>query len=164
MKNCIMTTTIENLLIGVLGSLIASGLFLFYTRRKDRNAEKEKYAASIGNYIGYGTTVAQGTIIDTARPLSKVEISYEGGNLLKLVLKEINHPHEWHGLISMESNHYGTIIWRYSKLDNEKVNPDEHRFGLKKFVYFPQDNKKTAYLMGNIEAGYFNEILIESEN
>lgn len=156
-----MTTTIENLLIGVLGSLIASGLFLLYTNYRDKKRERKKYAASVGNYIGYGTTVPQGTIIDKNRPLSNVKITYSGGNLLKLVLKEINDPHEWHGLISMESNHYGTIIWRYVKLHNEKVNPDEHRFGLKKFVYFPQDNIKTAYLMGDLQAGYFNEILIE---
>ncbi|MEB2786996.1 hypothetical protein [Algoriphagus persicinus] len=62
----------------------------------------------------------------------------------------------------MDSNHYGTIIWRYDKLHDNKVNPNEHRFGLKKFVYFPQDGKKFAYLMGNIDAGYFNEILIEN--
>jgi hypothetical protein len=62
----------------------------------------------------------------------------------------------------MESNHYGTIIWRYYILNGENVNPDEHRFGLKKFVYFPKDNKKNAYLMGDIQAGFYNEILIEN--
>lgn len=154
---------IENLLIGVLGSLIASRFFLLYTKRKDKNIEKEKYGAAVGKYIGYGTKVNQGTIIDRNKPLSNVEITYEGGNILKLVLKEINDPHEWHGLISMESNYYGTIIWRYVKLHNENVDRDEHRFGLKKFVYFPQDGKKTAYFMGDIQAGYFNEILIETD-
>lgn len=151
---------IENLIIGALGSLIASVIFLRYTYYKDKKGVKEKYAASVGIYIGYGTTDPQGTILNKERPLSNVQITYEGGNLLKLVLKEINDPHEWHGLISMESNHYGTIIWRYVKLHNQIVNPDEHRFGLKKFVFFPQDNKRFAYLMGDIQAGYFSEILI----
>lgn len=162
MTGCNMVV-LENLLTGIVGSLIAAVVFLLYTIRRDKKIEKEKYATSVGKYIGYGTTQQQGTIINKEKPLSKVEITHQGGNLLKLVLKEINDPHEWHGLISMESNHYGIIIWRYIKLHNEDVNPDEHRFGLKKFVFFPQDNKKTAYLMGDIQAGYFNEILIESE-
>jgi hypothetical protein len=155
-------TTMQNLLIGVLSSIIASVFFLIYVNWKDKKKEKKKYAASVGKYIGYGTTTQQGTIIDKNRSLSNVEIIYEGGNLLKLILKEINNLHEWHGLISMESNHYGTIIWRYTILNAEKVNSDEHRFGLKKFVYFPKDGKKTAYLMGDIQAGFYNEILIES--
>jgi hypothetical protein len=153
--------TMQNLLIGVLSSIIASVFFLVYVNYMDKKREKKKYAASAGKYTGYGTTTNPGTAIDRNQPLSDVEIIYEGGNLLKLILKEINHPHEWHGLISMESNHYGTIIWRYSILNGEKVNSDEHRFGLKKFVYFPKNNKKTAYIMGDIQERFYNEILIE---
>jgi len=38
---------------------------------------------------------------------------------------------------------------------------EEHRFGIKKIVFFPKDDKKVAYLMVDIKAGYFNEFLIE---
>ena len=145
--------TFQNLLIGVLGSLIATVFFLFYANWSDKRRERKKYAASVGKYNGYGTTVPQGTIIDKNHLLSKVEITYKGGNLLEIILKEHDNPHEWQGLISMESNHYGTIIWRYNILHGENVDANEHRFGLKKFVYFPKDSKKTAYLMGDIQAG-----------
>ena len=82
---------------------------------------------------------------------------------MQIHLKEINDPHQWQGLISMESNHYGTIIWRYINLHGKEIDPKEHLFGLKKFVFFPRNNKKVAYLMGDITAGYFNEILLESD-
>ncbi|MEB2785218.1 hypothetical protein [Algoriphagus persicinus] len=80
---------LENLIIGALGSLIASVVFLIYTSYRDKKAIKKKYAASIGKYIGYGTTEPQGTILNEERPLSHVKITYEGGNLLKIVLKEM---------------------------------------------------------------------------
>ncbi|XHR93864.1 hypothetical protein ACFJIV_26735 [Mucilaginibacter sp. UC70_90] len=153
--------TIQNLILGVASSIIASVLFLFYVSHKDKEKEKKKYAASVGEYIGYGPTVPNGDIVDMKSPLSNVEIIYEGGNLLKLVLKEINNSCEWHGLISMESNNYGTIVWRYDTLNGNKVDQDKHRFGLKKFVYFPKGNKRIAYLVDDIEKGFGNEILFE---
>lgn len=159
---CAIDSIFSNLLIGAVGSLIASGIFLQYTRRKGKAADKEKYAKASGTYIGYGPKSEGGSTINQDRPLSNVEIIHLGGNLLQLTLKEINDPHEWQGLISMESNHYGTLIWRYKKLHGKEVDMEEHRFGLKKFVFYPKDNKKVAYLMGDIQAGYFSEFLIES--
>ena len=152
---------VSNLIIGATGSLIASFLFLQYTKRRDKAIDREKFAKSTGKYIGYAPKNEGGSTINKDRPLSNVEIIHLGGNLLQLTLKEINDPHEWQGLISMESNHYGTIIWRYKKLNNKEVDVEEHRFGLKQFVFFPKEDKKVAYLMGDIKAGYFNEFLIE---
>ena len=151
---------IINLLIGVIGSLIAAYLFLNYTKKKDAKTEEVRYSASAGKYIGYGP---DGNTIDETKPISNAIIEYIGGNQLKLTLTEKNDPHEWIGIISLESNNYGTIVWRYDKLHGKKVDPKEHRFGLKKFAFLPWEGRKVAYLMGDIKAGYFNEILMEAK-
>ena len=47
MTECNMKV-LENLLTGVIGSLIATVLFLLYTIRREKKIEEEKYAASVG--------------------------------------------------------------------------------------------------------------------
>lgn len=156
------TSLINNLVVGATGSLIASFIFLEYTKRKDKQGDKERYGKAEGTYIGYGTTTENGTTINDKSPISDVKIIHLGGNLLQLNLKEKNNKHEWEGLISMQSNHFGTIVWRYTILNDEKPPSSEHRFGLKKFVFYPRDNKKVAYIKGELDSGYFTEILMES--
>ena len=150
-----------NLIIGAIGSLIASFIFIRYTRKRDKEIERRNYDDSVGTYTGFGPTTDGGSIVNLERPLSDVEITYLRGNLLQITVKEINDPHTWQGIISMESNHYGTIVWRYIKQHGQDTAEKQHLFGLKKFVFFPKDNKKVCYLMGNLQAGYFNEFLIE---
>ena len=159
---CQIDSNILNLIIGAIGSLIASFLFLQYTKKRDIEIERKKYAESAGKYVGYGPSTDGGSIINHDRPLSDVEIVYLRGNLLQITVSEKNDPHVWQGIISMESNHYGTIVWRYIKQHGKDTAENQHLFGLKKFVFFPKANKKVCYLMGDVQAGYFSEILMES--
>lgn len=148
------------LVIGISGSILASLFMLYFVRLLEKNWQKRKYGAASGTYVGYGPTIAGGDIVNQRAPLSNVKISYLSDNILTLVVKEIDNPNEWQGIISMENNHQGKVIWRYHILHGQKVDASLHRFGLKDFVYFPKDKIKTAYLIGDITKGFGDEILL----
>ncbi|MFD2873653.1 hypothetical protein ACFS5N_14300 [Mucilaginibacter ximonensis] len=161
MANTTWAEIVQNLGIGIIGSLIASAVFLLFTNWTYKKDKKKKYSAASGKYIGYGPTEKRGDVINMNRPLSDVKIIYQESNLLNIVLKEREHENEWHGLISMQSNNYGTIIWRYVVLGGKKVPSENHRFGTKQFAYLPRGNQKIAYLIDDIDkTGMDREILI----
>jgi hypothetical protein len=149
-----------NIVLSIITSIIASRLYQLYIDKRQKKLEISKYARSAGSYTGYGLKT-NSTFLDTDNPLSKVNITYFDGNMLKLELKEINNPHEWHGLITMESGNYGIISWRYEILHGQKVPINEHQFGVKKFVYFPKDDLEIVYLIDETQ-GYDREILIRN--
>ena len=156
-----MTTQeiICNLCIGVTGSVLASVIVIVYTQYKDKEKIKEKYSGPVGTYIGYGHTQQGGTIVNMDTALSEVTITYISENKLQLTLKEINNPHQWSGIVAMETESYGTLSWRYDILHGKPVDMKTHQFGFKRLMYLTRENKKIVYLVG--EEGYGKEILIE---
>ncbi len=148
-----------NIIISIITSVIASRLYQLYIDDRQRKSEKEKYARSAGSYTGYGL-YPDSTLLNKDYPLSKVTITHLENNILQLVLKEINNPHEWHGLITMESGNYGIVSWRYEILHGQDVPINQHQFGVKKFVYFPKDSLEVVYLIDETK-GFDREILIK---
>lgn len=148
-----------NIVVSIITSVIASRLYQLYIDDRQKKIEKTKYARSAGSYTGYGL-YEDSTLLNKDYPLSKVTITHLEYNMLYLVLKEINNPHEWHGFITMESANYGIVSWRYEILHGQKVPINEHQFGVKKFVYFPKDDLEVVYLTDESK-GFDREILIK---
>jgi hypothetical protein len=148
-----------NLCIGVTGSVLASGIVIAYSQYKDKEKIKQKFSGPVGTYVGYGHTQQGGTIVNMDIPLSEVTIKYIAENKLHLTLKEIKHPHQWAGIVAMETESYGTLAWRYDILHGKPADMKTHQFGFKRLMYLTRENKKIIYLIG--EEGYGKEILIE---
>lgn len=156
---CFIQSNLSSFCIGIIGSLIASALFLWYERCKDEKREKLKYGAAAGKYTGYGPTTPGGDTINLEAPISCAEITYLGGNMLEIILKEKRNKgdeNEWKGQISMESRNYGIIVYKYTILHGKQAGNNKHRFGTKRFHFLPEE-KKIVYL----EETFGREIFIE---
>jgi len=156
-----MTTEdiLMNLAIGATGSIIASIIVILYTKRTDKEKVRLKFSGPVGEYFGYGHTTQGNSTISTDKPISEVSIKYEEDNKLKLILKELNSPHQWSGIVAMETENYGTVSWRYDILHDKPVDLYTHLFGFKRLMFVTRENKKIVYLVG--EERYGKEILIQ---
>ena len=148
-----------SLAIGVAGSLIASQLFLNWTRRREIETASRKFSGPEGTYTGYGYVQA-GTQLAIDKPISEATIQYIGENALTIELAELpSKGSRWVGRISMENEQYGVVSWNYVSLHGRPVDPKEHRFGFKRLMYLQREGGKVVYLVG--EEGYGKEILLE---
>ncbi len=150
---------IVNLLIGAIGSIIASFIVIHFTKRIDKEKIRLKFSGPVDKYFGYSYTPQGLSTISTDKPISEVSITYVEDNKLKLILKELNSPRQWSGIVAMESESYGTVSWRYDILDDKPVDLHTHLFGFKRLMFIKRENKKIVYLVG--EEGYGKEILIQ---
>jgi hypothetical protein len=156
-----MTTQdiVVNLIIGMTGSVLASVIVILYSRKQDKEKVRKQYSGPVGTYTGYGHTQQGSTYINSDAPLSEVFIEYIAENKLKMTVKEIAAPHQWSGIVAMETEAYGTVSWRYDILHGKPTDMKTHQFGFKRLMYLTRENKKIVYLVG--EKGYGEEILIE---
>ena len=148
-----------SLAIGVAGSLIASRLFLNWTKRREIEAAFRKFSGPAGSYTGYGH-VQTGIRIALDKPISEATLRYLGENSLSIELAELpSGGSRWVGQISMQSEQNGEITWHYVSLHGTPVDPNQHLFGFKRLMYLERSLGKVVYLIG--EEGYGKEILIQ---
>jgi hypothetical protein len=124
-----------NLLVGIIGSIVASIIFTITNDKLRSRKEKIRYGKIEGLFKGEGNTSA--------------DVHYMGKNQLEISVTEGNGD-IWLGFISLYNQKNGTIDWNYLQPD-EKV----ARFGLKKIIITNADNFK---LIGEKEKGYGIEI------
>ncbi|MGD1047077.1 MAG: hypothetical protein ABR936_17370 [Bacteroidota bacterium] len=148
-----------SLAIGIISSFIASIMFLKFTNRTNKEEFRIKYSGPVGEYSGYSYTGPNSINIQLEQPVSDAKIEYVSENKLRLTLRELNNPNQWTGIISMETEYYGSVSWRYNILNNKPADITTHSFGFKRLIYLTIDRRKMVYLIG--EEWYGKEILIQ---
>lgn len=148
-----------DLAIGATGSIIASIIVILLTNRTNKEKIRLKFSGPVGEYYGYAQTSEGSDTILIDKLISEVSITYESENKLLLTLKELNHPHQWSGIVAMETESYGTVSWRYDILHGKPLDITTHRFGFKRLMFLTKENKQIVYLVG--EKGFGEEILIQ---
>jgi hypothetical protein len=146
--NCVFDwcTLWSNLFLGIVSSILASGLTALYLYFRDRNRNRKKFSKAEGEYSGDGTG-------------SKASIKYEGGNRLGIELTHDNGKRTWKGLITMDNEHYGTLGFQYTDVQKE--------FGFKRCII--TDDGEKMFLISEAppeqsgEVKYGKEVLIKEK-
>lgn len=143
--------------LGFIASLGASMLILKIERLNKRKVSRNKWQKYQGNYVGFGYEQDNGSILNI-KPQSKAEIEFIQDNKLTISLK--HDKREWTGLIVMDFDNYGSIVWHY-KPEQE----NEHVFGFKRCIFIEETERFCIYLIGEpINDNCSKEILIRKIN
>jgi len=165
--NCIFDKCelINGLFLGILSSIIASGItYLLISSKKKRNLRK-KYGKSDGDYLGYGYSNQDPDLIIRDEPQSRATITYLKENQLNITLTNNFGPIEdqWSGTILLELENYGSLAWKYDIYHGQNTGQQMHKFGLKKVIINEDENDIYIYLVDeNLGLGeqYGKEVLI----
>lgn len=129
--------------------------------RKSRN--RNKFIKLEGKYDGYGYKEYD---LIKDKPQSRAKIKYYKDNLLKISVSYGNKysRSKWVGIITMELDNYGSIIWYYKIKEGQKFE-DRHSFGGKKLVVREEKKKLYLYLteIDTLNLGINKEIFVRKE-
>jgi hypothetical protein len=144
-------TLISGFLLGVVSSVLATGLTNSYISRRTRR----RFEAAIGNYIGYGFEDENANpLVQMPAPQSEARVRHVEKNILRI---EVEHGNRrWDGNIAMEHETFGTIVWRY--VDYPR---GQHAFGFKRIMVRDEPDKVYLYLVG--EHPFGKEVFIKSK-
>lgn len=141
-------TLCATLATGALASILAT----FITNAVIGHRINKRYRVTEGSYSGYGF------VDDDANPLvqradeqSKAEITHVRGNVLHLSV--CHGGRRWDGDLAMETDTYGTVVWRYSDLPD-----DVHSFGFKRIMVRIGTDRVLLYVLG--EKPFGKEIFV----
>ena len=146
--NQIIEIGVVSLLIGVVASLTASWIAWRLSLRYSRRCYRRKYGRFPGKYEGFGFMKEDGRKLQD-QPQSQAVIRYQKDNLLLIELE--HNDRKWSGFITMETENYGTVAWRYHGLPNDK-----REFGLKRCIFNLEEDE--IYLIGE-RPEYGKEVL-----
>jgi len=97
-------------------------------------------------------------------PASEARIKYKQNNILSITLTSLEAKNSetgehlvWDGEMAMESENFGTVVWRYTNLPKP-----QHRFGFKRCIVKEEFDKVYVYLVGEEIEGYGKEVLIRN--
>lgn len=139
----------EALAIGVIASLIASGIAWCLGRWYEKNRWRSKYSRFEGEYDGFVFSKENGRKLEP-KPVSTARLSYKQDNILSIDLTHDGGKRTWRGDIFMETGNSGSVVWRYDDM------ADEREFGFKRCVF--EGNE--VYLVGE-QPDYGKEVLIK---
>ena len=150
---------VNGLFIGILSSVLATIIVLTIQYLHRKSVFKKKFLILEGEYEGYGYSDSYPTKLNTNESQSNASIKYIERNKLKIYVK--HDERKWTGDLIMESENFGTIVWKY---DSEKA--DEHNFGFKRcYVWKDNDaNKLFLYLIGESQLDGTYNGLLEGDN
>jgi len=134
--------------VGFLSSLLASLLERRSQMARTKRLQAEKYGKMAGKYQGFTFEASNGRKLST-EPKSTAEITYLKANLLKIRLD--HDDRSWEGLITMEMEQYGSLVWKYLNSIQE-----EYEFGFKRCII---NSLTEIYLIGEKLDGYDREVL-----
>jgi hypothetical protein len=153
----------NGIFLGIVASVLSSVFVLGFISWKRRM----KFGNIQGRYKGYvfGED-EQGNktdVLDKTNPTSEAKIEQIGDNILSIEVKELGPKNSkgenyiWSGEMTMEletsQEKFGTIVWRYTNLDEGK-----ERFGFKRCIVTEEGHKVKIYLIG--EDGFGKEVLL----
>ncbi len=143
--------------LGITASVIASVVLLRAERISKKNESRRKWERYKGTYAGYGYDQGSDSIINPS-PQSEAKIYYKIDNKLEISLS--HDSREWSGLIIMDFENYGSIIWHYKPIQEH-----EHNFGFKRCILKEDNEKFCIYLIGEpLVDNCAKEILIKTKD
>jgi len=158
---------INSIFLGVLSSLIASGITFAIISIKNKKKLRKKFGKSEGTYLGYGYSDESPDLVIKDKAQSKATIKYLKDNQLGIVLTNNSETYQWSGTILLEFENYGSLAWKYDIYDGANIGKNIHKFGLKRVIMKEDYNNYYVYLMDeNIGLGerYGKEILVRAKN
>lgn len=135
----------NGLLLGVIASLISSIIVIRFEKNRRRKKDKTKYNYLEGNYDGFGFKKDDLTLIDPEQQ-STAKVNYLKDNKLEITVTHNSGDNEqrtWSGIIIMELETYGSIVWRYHPEQENEFN-----FGLKRCIVKREKGKVFLLLIG----------------
>lgn len=128
----------NGLLLGVIASLIATGMVITYERWQRKSELKAKYGKTEGEYLCFKTGDPDKEWDTEKDYTSKAFIKYKHDNILSIELSEITDSEtpkfKWTGIITMDLENYGTIAWNYEIYEGKPYGGSRHEFGFKKII------------------------------
>lgn len=118
--------------LGFMMGILANMWYGRYHANQARAELRKKYAPIAGTYTAY-LFVKDSDNIDYDNPCGKCRITYEKENILHLHYEEIRHDHIWEAAAWMENPSFGSLAWRYVRLQGREP-PSEHRYGFKRCI------------------------------
>jgi len=146
---CSLASMTLGFVVGVITSAIGTCLVIQWQSDHKRRIQAEKYGKIAGKYQGFTFKASNGRKLST-EPKSTAEITYLKDNFLKIRLVEHN-GRSWQGLITMEMEQYGSLVWNYLNSTQE-----EYEFGFKRCIV---NSPNEIYLIGEKLDGYDKEVL-----
>jgi hypothetical protein len=144
--------------VGALSSLAATAL----AHLVGRVSWKKRYGKAEGQYEG--KVFKKDTWELAEEPVSKAEIEYKQDNVLSIKLTSLIEKNVdtkeylvWIGEMTMESENFGTVVWRYTNLPKP-----QHQFGFKRCIVQEEPDAAYVYLIGEAVEGYGKEVLIRT--
>jgi hypothetical protein len=96
----------------------------------------------VGDYSGWGFEDDQAAeLVRRPGPQSTATVQYTGRNLLRIFVQ--HGDRNWVGEISMENEHFGALVWRYTDTP-----PGKDAFGFKRIMVSERDGAVTLLLVG----------------
>jgi len=131
---------INGLLLGTIASLFGATIVLLC----QKIILRKRYKFLEGKYDGYGFRDDDLTL-RKQDPQSKAEINYKNDNKLEIIVSHGsgNNQRTWSGMITMELETYGSIVWQYKSEQDYEFN-----FGLKRCIVKRENEKVYLLLIG----------------
>ncbi len=129
--------------IGVLASLVVAVAFAFGSWWRGRRVLRKRYNGLVGDgYEGWGFVDDQAAeLVRNPQPQSRASVEYIAGNILRI---HVDHNgRSWTGELSMENEHYGIVVWRYTDVADGK-----EAFGFKRVMVSTQPGLVKLLLVG----------------
>lgn len=158
----------NGMLLGVIASIIATMIVVFYQTCRRKRDLKRKYGKTEGTYMGFKPGKPAQDWDSPKIYTSKAIIKYERDNILSIELTEYpvsDHPKfKWTGIITMDFENNGTVTWNYEIYEGESYGGGNHEFGFKKLIIKDIPDKKTyIYLIDEDIERYGKEVLEKQE-
>ena len=136
------------LIIQFFIGIVAAVAVIAVERKIQKCYERKKFSKAEGTYKGYAVKGSDFRAMEE-KPQSEAKITYKGQNRLEIKVTYTNHR-IWKGVLVLENEHYGTIGWRYVRME-----PNRLEFGFKRCIIEPDGNRILL-----IDAMYGNEALV----
>jgi len=129
--------------IGVLASLVVTAAFAFGRWWNGRRVLRRRYDGMVGDgYEGWGfVDDGAAELVRKPKPQSRASIEYTARNILRMHV--VHDGRQWTGEVSMENEHFGTVVWRYTDVANGR-----EAFGFKRIIVSAQPGLVKLLLVG----------------
>ena len=129
--------------IGVLASLVVAAAFACGSWWSGRRLLRKRYEGLVGDgYEGWGFVDDEAAeLVRKPQPQSQASIEYVARNILRIHV--VHDGREWTGEVSMENEHFGTVVWRYIDVADGR-----EAFGFKRIMVSTQPGLVKLLLVG----------------
>jgi len=135
--------TAMDFVIGMSASLTVTVVFAIGGWRYGHRVLRKRYEGMVGDdYTGWGFVNDEAAELERrSQPQSQARIEYVARNILRIHVE--HDKRHWTGEVSMENEHFGTIVWRYTD-----VAKGREAFGFKRIMVSAHPGPVKLLLVG----------------